>query len=946
MPEIIPRLRAFFMSGFGMIAFFMARIYAIVRLLPPEHPYLDPRNTGRFGIRHVVAAAARNLVFKRQNIDQIVIFILLLTGIVLLGLQILLLIFGLLFGPAMASMFVTALPQKDIAFMLLDQVFGIPNFFYSCVSTTAVCPNEAADKPFPWPFHTALQQMFRFYSTGILLIAALIVLYFIMVIVVESATTGHPFGQRFKNMWVPIRIVVAIGLLIPLHYGYNSAQYIVFAAAKYGSSFATNAWLAYNQAISVEMGAAGANPTGERTNLVAMPKPPDASIIAQMMSIVHTCAFAYYFEDGSIAKRVSGASGPSQSNLPDPPGQINQYQTKNQIKPYLVKSSQPWMDNTSERLVLASNTSYVDALKFYQYGDIVIRFGRYDSTGKLYTDQTGKVEPTCGDVRIKVVDSRDPSAGPGYLGAAEVQKFMYELIRNLWFDIGKNQDYIDFAGRSYLKAANTNHKDITPCNMGCNPVNANLPSCTGGGPAANKACAKDDITAKWKQNAANDLQTQINTELTRIWQRYNEQGLEIEMKQAVLDYGWGGAGIWFNSIAQVNGVFSGSISDYPSLDRYPMIMEKIRDKKKSNDVEIDGVSQFQPNISVDDTIGIETTDPNAKSIAIALYRVHEYWNKDTANATTTEKMVTSGALETAMNMVFGTNGLFSMLKENPHIHPLAQLTALGKGLVDAAVRNVAGATFGAAMGGMLGGLGMQAGSFIGAASGFMVSAAFMGLTAGVVLFYILPFLPFVYFYFAVASWVKTIFEAMVGVPLWALAHLRIDGEGLPGDAASNGYFLILEIFLRPILSIAGLIAGLVIFSAQVRVLNFIWMLVTQNLGGFDSAPLVGSGSGWGLKRPVVDEFFFTVLYAAIVYMMATASFKLIDRIPDGILRFAGTGASAFSDINQDPIELQRYAAMGGISIGQSAVGGIKDAASTLGGGVGKALSGAAKGGAP
>ncbi|MCC6597826.1 MAG: DotA/TraY family protein [Alphaproteobacteria bacterium] len=953
MPGIVPRLRALFASGFGLIAFMMARIYFMVRLLPPDHPYLNPVNIRKYGIRHVIAAAANHLVFKRQNIDQIVVFILILTGVVLLLLQLGVLVASLLFGSAMAgvtmpagpSMFVTLNPDFDIAFMLLDQVFGVgngaDNFFNSCVSSAVLCPNEVTNPPFPWPFHLALQQMFRFYSTGILLIGAFIVLYFVVVVVIESATTGNPFGQRFKNLWVPVRIVVAIGLLIPLSYGYNSGQYIVFAAAKYGSSFATYAWLRYNNTMTAEMGA-GANPTGERMTLVAMPRPPDASILAQTMSIIHTCAFAYYFEDPTIYKRASGSPASAATNpstLPDPAGQIAQYQTRNKIKPYLVKSVQTWMTNTQERLPLGAGTTYQTALDFYQRGDIVIRFGRFDNTGKLYQEETGKVEPTCGDVRVAVGDPRDPAGASGYLGAVEVQKFMFELIRNLWFDVGQNEDYIDFAGRSYLKASNTNYQHITPCDMGCIAPNPNLPSCTGTG--LNRDCVKDNVTSKWKQNATNNLKTLIDAELVRIWQEYNTRGLEIEMSAGILERGWGGAGMWFNTIAQVNGAFSSSIFEYPTLDKYPMIMEKVRSLKKKNDEDIDGVNQFQPNVSVDNTMGIEVTDPNAKAIALGLYKVHEYWNKDAANSSDTEKVVTTGALETAMNAVFGTNGLFSM-KENTHIHPLAQLVALGKGLVDSSIRNVAGATFGAAMGGMIGGLSMQAGSFVNAASGFMVSTAFLGLTAGVVLFYILPFLPFVYFYFAVASWLKTIFEAMVGVPLWALAHLRIDGDGLPGDAAANGYFLVLEIFLRPVLSIVGLLAALIIFSAQVRVLHFIWMLVTENLGGYNGDPTIGLGGNFNLKRSIVDEFFFTVLYAVIVYMMATASFKLIDRIPDEILRWMSQGVSSFSDINQDPIQLQRYAAMGGITAGQTAVGGIRDAAAGLGGAVGKAVGGGGK----
>ena len=54
-------------------------------------------------------------------------------------------------------------------------------------------------------------------------------------------------------------------------------------------------------------------------------------------------------------------------------------------------------------------------------------------------------------------------------------------------------------------------------------------------------------------------------------------------------------------------------------------------------------------------------------------------------------------------------------------------------------------------------------------------------------------MPFIYFFFALAGWIKSIFEAVVAMPLRALAHLRIDGEGLPGPGATNGYFLLLEI---------------------------------------------------------------------------------------------------------------------------------------------------------
>ena len=71
LPGVMPRLREFAQNGFGWLALMIALIYQGVRLLPPTHPYCNPANMGRFGIRHVIAEAANNLVISRRNIDQI-----------------------------------------------------------------------------------------------------------------------------------------------------------------------------------------------------------------------------------------------------------------------------------------------------------------------------------------------------------------------------------------------------------------------------------------------------------------------------------------------------------------------------------------------------------------------------------------------------------------------------------------------------------------------------------------------------------------------------------------------------------------------------------------------------------------------------------------------------------------------------------------------------------
>jgi len=151
---------------------------------------------------------------------------------------------------------------------------------------------------------------------------------------------------------------------------------------------------------------------------------------------------------------------------------------------------------------------------------------------------------------------------------------------------------------------------------------------------------------------------------------------------------------------------------------------------------------------------------------------------------------------------------------------------------------------------------------------------------------------------------------MVGAPLWALAHIRIDQNGLPGQAGVAGYFLIFEIFLRPILMLFGMLASISIFSALVSVLNQVFDLVTTNVGGFDyRAETVGSvetprgaetvTSTLGYARSAIDEFFFTIIYTIIIYLMGMSSFKLIDLIPNNILRWMGQSTATFNDQRED-----------------------------------------------
>lgn len=118
-------------------------------------------------------------------------------------------------------MFTTPSPNQDIVFQFLRNVFGVNSMFGGSGSDTAV--------------QAGLHALLGFYSTAMMIIAVIIVVYYTITVVGESAQSGTPFGRRFNGLWAPIRLVMALGLLVPLGGGLNTAQYLVLNVAKLGS---------------------------------------------------------------------------------------------------------------------------------------------------------------------------------------------------------------------------------------------------------------------------------------------------------------------------------------------------------------------------------------------------------------------------------------------------------------------------------------------------------------------------------------------------------------------------------------------------------------------------------------------------------------------------------------------------------------------------------------
>lgn len=1042
LPRITNRFADLFFSGFTLFAFFMAQVYRGARLLPESHPYLSAANIGRFGVRDVIGAAASHLVFRKENIDQIIIFFALLIGLILLILQAAIFLImlaspeasaqglGNVFGdPVYTGTSVADVGTKqDLAFIMLDRVFGVEGIFNSCISNKNVpCygiepKNMVFDttntmyKPpaFPWPYHLGLHAMFKLYSLALLMVGALIILYYAVVVVVETAQTGTPFGKRFNTVWAPIRLVLAIGLLIPMGTGLNAAQYITLYVAKFGSNFASNGWLVFQG----QTQGAAKNMAGGQA-LSVQPQEPEVMSMIRFMTVAHACkameeilpvadwrppetkaATPAATPKGGAATPKAGTTSPAPTGTtpapsggtpaptgttPAPASQPSQVadaqkaqndafkcnqNNKNinfeemsryrHIDAYLVNSSFDF-EKTYKPL---AGTSYDDALKFSGSNGIKIRFGDQSCRNVMHS---GFIAPLCGEVVLPAVALDSNSA-------KVVQKGYFELLQYMWGGYGAQglgklaETYTNTAteGQSKFTDKLCNKSTLqTILNSGGTPKDVALRA-RGIEVAVRAHCSAEQqkailgqigayteadlskVEQAYRLGAGDPKGTKINSSgslplvqnlsgftipndliVTNIirngvkaLQEEIATGKKYNISPDAMARGWAAAGVWYNKIAQMNGTLVGAAWGFPAPTAAPRIVQLQAASQALNANTIQSMIQKQG--GQNEMISMTSIDKQSVDALVAeLNKI--------SNAQELRNAPTGNVFGDIINNLFGIDGLFNMNSPaNREAHPLAQLVGVGKGLIEASIRNLtAGVMFGgmgvltATGAGFAKGMGSESGAaglegitgIASSISGLMFTVATITLTAGFILYYVIPFLPFLYFFFAVGNWLKGVFEAMVGTPLWALAHLRIDGQGLPGEAAINGYFMLFEICLRPILIVFGLLASITIFAAMGAVLSEVYQTVIGNLTGAN--PEAGSSSS-------IDKLFYTIMYAVVMYMMALSSFKLIDLIPQQIMRWMGTNASTFSDQAGDPAQtLTQYTAIAGSQIVGQVTGGTE-----------------------
>lgn len=182
--------------------------------------------------------------------------------------------------------------------------------------------------------------------------------------------------------------------------------------------------------------------------------------------------------------------------------------------------------------------------------------------------------------------------------------------------------------------------------------------------------------------------------------------------------------------------------------------------------------------------------------------------------------------------------------------------------------------------------------------------------AGALLQLILPMMPWILWVVAITGYFLLVVEAVVGVTLWAFAHLRMDGEGISGEA-KNGWTLLLALLLTPILMIFGFIVGMMIFRVTSG-------LLLSGILPAAHAALAGST----VFTVLLALPALTILVAVMQLVLVERSFSLISELPNRVLAWIGGRADLADQGALDRARIGMIGATAGLARAAPNVGAI------------------------
>lgn len=757
----------------AMLVQIFARILISVGLIAPDHPARRPGGALGYRLFALLEEARVNLlpvkvflekstakglsdirvIAARQYMVFSAIVGLFATGLLTVLMEISRWVFGAAY--AFAATETTGISMGGCPLIASgSSVAAVPDYASACLDGIfGTAPNSAASVA-----QSGLGTMLSAYSSMMLVFAGIIVLWIIISAVAETARSGIPFGKGFNHIWAPIRLIVALGLLVPIGFGLNSGQYIVVSLAKWGSQQATQIWNAYAAQMIGTSGLASVSyDTASNQNFVATNF--EIALCSAIQNAACGSGTNCQITQTPYLPNVAQTGAVVQAAAP-PPG------TNPLVNPAITEIK--WH-------VPGSNTA--------------------PAPNGISIPGDAASYPVCGDLTIKTSPS-NPSSQPPIPGTAAA------FAQTAQTTIMTQQNYNDKQLVSILQPIAQEVVSDTQT-MGQSSLAPLSPSQT------------NQIIAEYSA-ASQAYQSAQTSTISGALQIYNNslQSSQVAAQQG----GWLYAPVWLMNIVNANALISdathniatasGPVANPPSSDGTLFPNDPTAEKQWEL------AQQIVAQASSANVVAPTSADTTGTNILNTLTNLTNTTTKNplaAAGVYGRDMMVTGFFLIQPQNIqdCFLTGGTFApggVCKQIKTAIPTNMQGVSGLPTTDISGNNnplINQSNNNQEMHGMLYPIGMV-----------MISMGF--------LLVMLTFIPFSRFILGVLNWIVGIFEAILAIPLVSLSLLATGGEGFATQQFTADIWLLTGTILRPILMAIGVVISITAFNDIMQITNLLF----------------------------------------------------------------------------------------------------------------------------
>ena len=153
---------------------------------------------------------------------------------------------------------------------------------------------------------------------------------------------------------------------------------------------------------------------------------------------------------------------------------------------------------------------------------------------------------------------------------------------------------------------------------------------------------------------------------------------------------------------------------------------------------------------------------------------------------------------------------------------------------------------------------------------------------GILAFYfsvILPSMPYTIFMITVVGWVLGVIQTVIAVQLWAIMHMRPSQTFIGSD--SQGYILMMAMFVRPALAVCGLFAADLVADPIVDYITKAFFAMRGD---------VVASTGWiGVISQFFTFFWWFAAYGLLLLPVLYMIYALPQVLPDHVLKYLNVG---------------------------------------------------------